>query len=376
MPSGAASRPDRPRRSGNLVEGDNYLISTLAPASSNFFLIAAASSLLTPSLTVFGAPSTRSLASLRPRLVTSRTALMTLILLPPTSVSTTENSVFSSAGAAPPAAAPPPPAATTVAAAAETPKASSIFFTRSDASSNVSPLISSRIVSTFAMTLSSPLKTINLNLLGRFGSRCCAAPLGPKLVGLDGFINGHCQVAGQRVERDGDALRRSIQQEHDFADELFLRREVRELLDVRDGHHAPFHHAGLELKRRNIFGNLGDGFRQRHRIGVRVGDGIRARQVLEQVLGGRAGPSALGQGILYNFVFAARGLHGPAELGVLVHLDALKGGENHGRDPRELRLQLVEVFLFFAAFLHEFTPLAPAPIRRLLPAPPLRPGRW
>src|SRR5712664_2480222 len=143
-----------------LHTGWNYLISTLAPASSNFFLMAAASSLFTPSLTVLGAPSTRSLASLRPRLVTSRTALMTLILLPPTSVSTTENSVFSSAGAAPPAAAP-PPAATTVAAAAETPKVSSIFFTRSDASSNVSPLISSRIVSTFDMTLSSPLNSRN-----------------------------------------------------------------------------------------------------------------------------------------------------------------------------------------------------------------------
>src|SRR6267378_1825760 len=134
------------------TRGPCYLISTLAPASSNFFLMAAASSLFTPSLTVLGAPSTRSLASFRPRLVTSRTALMTLILLPPTSVSTTENSVFSSAGAAPPAAAP-PPAATTVAAAAETPKVSSIFFTRSDASSSVSPLISSRIVSTFDMTL-------------------------------------------------------------------------------------------------------------------------------------------------------------------------------------------------------------------------------
>src|ERR1700739_1099590 len=136
----------------------NYLISTLAPASSNFFLMEAASSLFTPSLTVFGAPSTRSLASFRPRLVTSRTALLTLILLPPTSLSTTENSVFSSAGAAPPAAAPPPPAATTVAAAAEAPKASSIFFTSSDASNSVSPLISSRIVSTFDMILSSPLK--------------------------------------------------------------------------------------------------------------------------------------------------------------------------------------------------------------------------
>ncbi len=59
------------------------------------------------------------------------------------------------------AAAAPPPPATTVAAAAETPKVSSIFFTRSDASSSVSPLISSRIVSTFAMTFASPLKIKN-----------------------------------------------------------------------------------------------------------------------------------------------------------------------------------------------------------------------
>src|SRR5947208_16483097 len=96
-----------------------YFSSTVAPASANFFLMVSASSLLTPSLTVLGAPSTRSLASFRPRLVTSLTALMTLILLPPTSVRTTVNSVFSSAGAA--AAAPPPPPATTVAAAADTP---------------------------------------------------------------------------------------------------------------------------------------------------------------------------------------------------------------------------------------------------------------
>src|SRR2546427_790212 len=47
----------------------------------------------------------------------------------------------------------PPPAATTVDAAADTRKVSSIFFTRSDASSRVRPLISSRIVSTFAMIL-------------------------------------------------------------------------------------------------------------------------------------------------------------------------------------------------------------------------------
>src|SRR3989441_1106423 len=126
----------------------SYLPSTVAPASTNFFWIAAASSLLTPSLIGLGAPSTRSLASFSPRLVTSRTALITLILFAPAAVSTTENSVFSSAGAAP-APAPGPPAITTgAAAAAETLKASSIFLTRSAASSSVSPLISSRIPST------------------------------------------------------------------------------------------------------------------------------------------------------------------------------------------------------------------------------------
>src|SRR3989442_8675563 len=94
----------------------SYLTSTVAPASTNFFWMAAASSLLTPSLIGLGAPSTKSLASFKPRLVTSRTALMTLILLGPAPVSTTVNSVFSSTTGA--AAAPPPPAAMTGAAAA------------------------------------------------------------------------------------------------------------------------------------------------------------------------------------------------------------------------------------------------------------------
>ena len=55
-----------------------------------------------------GAPSTRSLASLRPRFVSARTSLMTWIFLSPAAVRTTSNSSFSSsasAGAAPPAAA-------------------------------------------------------------------------------------------------------------------------------------------------------------------------------------------------------------------------------------------------------------------------------
>src|SRR5262245_34530832 len=92
---------------GQKVQGwPCYFTATLAPASSSLALILAASSLFTPSLTTFGAPSTSSLASRRPSVVTSRTALITLILLAPASVSVTTKSVFSSAAAAgaPPAA--------------------------------------------------------------------------------------------------------------------------------------------------------------------------------------------------------------------------------------------------------------------------------
>src|SRR6187551_1064924 len=112
-PFRSGKRPPTPRFSEIEL---NYLTSTFAPASVSFFLIDSASALFTPSLTVFGAPSTRSLASLRPRFVTSRTALMTPILFAPASARMTVNSVCSAAGAA----APPPPAATAGPAAAAT----------------------------------------------------------------------------------------------------------------------------------------------------------------------------------------------------------------------------------------------------------------
>src|ERR1700759_4773089 len=52
----------------------DYLTVTEAPAPSRAALALSAASLLTFSRTVFGAPSTRSLASLRPRLVSDRTS--------------------------------------------------------------------------------------------------------------------------------------------------------------------------------------------------------------------------------------------------------------------------------------------------------------
>src|SRR5262245_64148685 len=58
------------RRVSSALSG--YFISTLAPDSSSFVLAFSASSFDTFSRTGFGAPSTRSLASFRPRLVSSR----------------------------------------------------------------------------------------------------------------------------------------------------------------------------------------------------------------------------------------------------------------------------------------------------------------
>src|SRR5436190_20698606 len=78
-----------------------YFNDTLAPPSSSCFLNLSASSLETFSLTGLGEPSTRSLASLSPRPVISRTTLMTLIFLAASKPSSeTVNSVFTAGASA------------------------------------------------------------------------------------------------------------------------------------------------------------------------------------------------------------------------------------------------------------------------------------
>src|SRR5438105_2959103 len=121
--------------------------------------MSSASALVTFSFTGFGAPSTRSLASLRPRPVSSRTTLMTWIFLSPAAMRTTSNSVFSSVAAPPPAAAPAAPgmAATAIGAAAETPHFSCNSLLSCAASSSVSLSSSSAICSTLAIARCSPL---------------------------------------------------------------------------------------------------------------------------------------------------------------------------------------------------------------------------
>ena len=71
----------------------------VAPAASSFSFRASASALETFSLIAFGAPSTSSLASFKPKPVTSRTTLITLILEEPAEARITSNSVCSAAAA-------------------------------------------------------------------------------------------------------------------------------------------------------------------------------------------------------------------------------------------------------------------------------------
>ena len=96
-----------PHGAGAFVQS-SYLTVTVAPAASSLALASSAASLATFSSSGLGAPSTRSLASLRPRPETiSRTTLMTPIFLSPAASRMTSNSDCSSAASAGAAAGPP-----------------------------------------------------------------------------------------------------------------------------------------------------------------------------------------------------------------------------------------------------------------------------
>src|ERR1700761_8989170 len=179
----------------------DYLTVTEAPAPSRAALAFSAASLLTFSRTVFGAPSTRSLASLRPRLVSVRTSLMTWIFLSPAASRTTSNSSCSSAASAAGAAPPPPGAATATGAAALTSNVSSNDFTNSDSSRRVISLnASSRsALLSFAMIVSL------LSLVLSFGDWFVGNWLVRlRRAGLDlraQRVGQQCHLGRQRVER-------------------------------------------------------------------------------------------------------------------------------------------------------------------------------
>src|SRR5260370_8584800 len=129
------------------------------------------------------------------------------------------------------------------------------------------------------------------------------------------------------------------------------------MLDLADGNDAAFNSSGLELKRRDVFGSLGERPGQSNRVSRGVSDRIRSAQILEQVFCWCSSAGTLRERVLHNLVLAARGLHGAPELGVVFDRDALKGRENDRRSFRRLGLALVAILFFLFAFLHNFAPL-------------------
>jgi hypothetical protein len=128
-----------------------YFNSTLAPAASSFFLNSSASFLATPPFTSFGAASTKSLASFKPKPVIALTSLITLIFFSPADAKKIENSDFSS----PAGAAAPPAGAAATGAAAVTPHFSSSCLDNSAASTTVKVESSSIILFKFYFSASS-----------------------------------------------------------------------------------------------------------------------------------------------------------------------------------------------------------------------------
>src|SRR5579871_5926499 len=301
--------------SGRNPGGLAYFSSTFAPASSSFFLISAASALLTPSLTAFGAASTRSLASLRPSPVTARTSLITLIFLSPAATRITENSSCSATGAAATEAA----AATATGAAADTPHASSSFLLSSAASMTVSLESSSTNFCRSAIVIFS----YGLELLG---SSTGLVRVGPE---------NTRELTRRRPQNLGDTRRRGLQHADELAAQLIQRRQGCERLDPVGVEQRVAHRPADDGELFVRIGVADRHLRGSHRIG-RIGDRRWPLEERRQLGELRAFESATSEPILRHFE-AGTGLphlppkvrhFGDRQAGLLSHDDQLRLGQD------------------------------------------------
>src|SRR5487761_1504751 len=237
-----------PGRTRGRLRLRDYLTVTEAPAPSRAALAFSAASLLTFSRTVFGAPSTRSLASLRPRLVSDRTSLMTWIFLSPAASRMTSNSSCSSDCSASPPPAPPTGATTPAAAtgtAALTSNASSKAFTNSDSSRRVISLNASSRSALLSFAIIVSLRSLVLGLCLGVGRLFGLGGLG----GLD--LGAQCvgeqrHLRRQRVERRRRVRHRRLHRAGQLGQQYIARLEIGQLADLRRGQRLAVEHSTLD----------------------------------------------------------------------------------------------------------------------------------
>src|SRR6185295_9377944 len=314
------------RRRG--LAGD-YLTSTVAPWSSSCFLILAASSLLTPSLTVLPPASTRSFASFRPRPVMARTSLMTLIFLSPPDFKMTANSVCSSAAGA---AAAPGAAAIATGAAAETPHFSSRSLESSAASKTVSLERSSTIFARSAMT---QRPSFNLQLC-RFAVRHGGAGFKFETFGASRRVRPlgleHArELRAGLLEHAGNLGCGCLQQPNQGRAQFIQRWQFGQGLHGVAVEHRLAHGATEDHKLVVLLGVLDRNLGRADRI-TRVGNAGLALQQIGDLFGARALERQFGQPVLGNLDGAACGLHPLAILGHLSDGHARIVGDDESTD--------------------------------------------
>src|SRR5215470_14199240 len=296
------------------TQAHNYLSSTLAPTFSRAALIFSASSFGMPSLTGFGAASTRSLASFRPRPVAARTSLITSIFLSPIAASTTVNSVFSSTGAA---AAPPGAAATATAAAADTPHFSSSILASSAASSTVRL---DRSVTIFCRS------AISLRPIGSNQSRLRRALRRLALVGIS--RHNASDFRRGRVDDLGNLGRRRLDEADDLGPQLVERRQRSECLDAVLVERGLAHRPAQDHELLVCLGEVGGDLCRSDRI-ARIGDHGRPLQQGDDRGCVSAVESDLGEPVLGDLHRRARLLHLPAQVLHLGHREARILSDDH-----------------------------------------------
>src|SRR5260370_31632983 len=287
----------------------------------------AASSFEAPSLTVPGAPSTRSLASFRPRLVTSRTTLIVLILSP-AAARTTVNSVCSStAGAAAAPAAAPAAAIGTAIAAAETPNFSSSALTRPFNSSTVMLSTSLTKFSAVIAICPSPLRSRLQNSFtaNGFGRR-------RRLRLLIGNL-GHdqCQIAYRTVQYRHQSAQGRLDQEQQPVDELLTARQLRDRRDLFRLDAPSFDDRPLVDELRVRLRKGGQDLGQGHRVVFVVGDRGRPHEVLRHRLERRPLGRLERESVLHHDVLGPRVSDLAAQLRDL--RDLQPGKSHHHRVP-------------------------------------------
>src|SRR4051812_32845125 len=309
-----------------------------------------------PSLTVLGAPSTRSLASFRPRPVMVRTSLMTLIFFSPALLRTSVNSVFSSAGLAAAAAPPAAGAAAATGAAAETPHLLSSIFTSSAACMTVSDDNWSAIVFRSAMKFipcnGAPFAAHQI-VEKRTVPRCTAWRRSGRFLGLR--LQHASQLTARRVEQANQLGRRSGDHSRQHPAELGQARHVRESCEAPGVDQVALDHAGLDghlpaLLLENVAEHLGG----RHHVVVTEDDRVGTVQPLGELLQGRSLRCEPCQGVLDDLVVhlalpeCLPEFHGGGGVDVLVpHRDG-DGGLGH------LLVKSADQFLLLVA-LHDLT---------------------